>query len=89
MSKVTAEVVRRFRDKVTGKIHEVGTDYIGTGSRVNELVKIGFVKVADTGPDLSNLTVAELKEKAKSKNIEIPSDITKKDDIVKFLTDAQ
>jgi len=89
MNNVTAEVIRRFRDKVTGKIHEVGTDYVGTDSRVNELVKIGFLKANNQKSALNKLTVSELKEKAKKEGIEIPADITKKDDIVKFLTDAQ
>ena len=89
MGNVTAEVIRRFRDKVTGKIHEVGTDYVGTESRVNELVKIGFLKANNQESALNKLTVSELKEKAKKEGIEIPADITKKDDIVKFLTDAQ
>lgn len=89
MNNVTAQVVRRFRDKLTGKIHEVGTDYVGTESRVNELVKIGFLKANNQESALNKLTVSELKEKAKKEGIEIPADITKKDDIVKFLTDAQ
>lgn len=36
---------------------------------------------------LADMTVSQLKDVAKENNIEIPKDITKKDDIVKFLSD--
>ncbi|MBH0166266.1 hypothetical protein IHV12_15190 [Fictibacillus sp. 7GRE50] len=39
--------------------------------------------------NFSKMTVPQLKEFAAEQEIEIPSDITKKDDIIKFLTDAE
>lgn len=39
--------------------------------------------------NFSKMTVPQLKEFAVEHEIEIPSDITKKDDIIKFLTDAE
>lgn len=37
--------------------------------------------------DLSNMTIAQLKEYAADKDIKIPSDITKRDDIANYLYD--
>lgn len=41
------------------------------------------------GRNLEDMTVAELKGFAKSIDVEIPSDIKKKDDIIKLLADAE
>ncbi|MCO4605161.1 hypothetical protein Si049_01139 [Streptococcus infantarius subsp. infantarius] len=37
-----AKVIAGFRDKVTHKIHTIGSEY--TGERVEELTKAGFLK---------------------------------------------
>lgn len=39
----------------------------------------------DEKRELEDMTVSELKKYAKDKNIDIPADVKKKDDIVKFL----
>jgi len=43
----------------------------------------------DVETNINKMTVAELKEFAKDKEIEIPADITKKDDIINFLSDQE
>lgn len=42
------KVIAGFRDKVTRKIHTIGSEY--TGERVEELTKAGFLKKTKSKP---------------------------------------
>lgn len=42
-----ANVVVRFRDKHTKKVYNIGTEYEDDDDRINELVGLGFVEVAE------------------------------------------
>lgn len=54
--------------------------------------EVGEVKAQEVGQgkvegvELDSLTIAQLKEYAASKGIEIPKEITKRDDILEFLS---
>lgn len=126
MSKETAEVIRRFRDKHTQKIHTPGDKetgvYDGTDERIRELREKGFLEgfeqtesveqsedeeeVIETKEDdktvesdvlpngtkkdlLPDLTIEQLQDVAKECNIVIPKKVTKKDDIIAFLSDKR
>ncbi|MGG3456055.1 hypothetical protein [Paenibacillus rhizolycopersici] len=44
---MTHEVIKEFQDKKTGDIYIVGSSFEGDAKRVNELIKLGFLKGED------------------------------------------
>lgn len=47
-----AKVINRFRDKHTGKLYEVNTDYAHDDEkRIDELVKGGFLEAEEPEPE--------------------------------------
>jgi len=96
-----AKVIKRFRDKETGKIHNKGTDYNGTPERIKVLQEKGFLEgelkvlsdnevietIQEDGIDINELTIKQLHEFAEQIDVEIPKEITKRDDIIEFLSD--
>lgn len=68
---------------------EKRTLFVAKGEEVKELSSKKEYLGEPVFTDLSKLTVTELREYATQNDIEIPADIKKKDDIVKFLSDAK
>jgi len=87
-----ATVLTRFRDRVTWKLYSVGDEWEGPPERLRELSGGGFVECGpvdhneDETPsdgahggtqDISALTVAQLREVAEGRGIDVPKRATK------------
>ncbi|MGF2084020.1 Ish1 domain-containing protein [Lactococcus lactis] len=87
-------MISKIRKTITG------TEYWDSENKKTVLVpdgeeikfEVGEVKAQEVGQgkvegiELDSLTIAQLKEYAASKGIEIPKEITKRDDIIEFLS---
>ena len=88
-----AKVLIRFRDIETWRLYDVGDEWEGPSERLDVLVQGGFVeKRPTTRPDAENgsdevtdateavsadMTVAQLREIAESRGIDVPKRATK------------
>ena len=88
-----AKVLIRFRDQQTMVLYDVGDEWEGTPERLEALSEGGYVQsgliahdadedaqndVADTAESISSeMTVAQLREIAESRGIELPKRATK------------
>ncbi len=74
-----ARVIKPYTDKNGGGVKTVGMTVDETPDRIAELA--GYVepiKEAEDATDLDGMTVAELREEAKSRGLEVPARATKK-----------
>lgn len=78
---MTADVIVAFRDRHTWRGYAPGDLYEGTDERVAELAGKGLLAVADAvtdpTPDLATLTVAQLRDLADERGIDVPRRATK------------
>ena len=88
-----AKVIIPFRDRETWVAYKVGDEYDGTPERVQKLSEGGFVQsglvahgadengsdgsTADSNGNLDGLSVAELRQIAKERGIDVPKRATK------------
>ena len=81
-----AKVLIRFRDIETWRLHDVGDEWEGPSERLDVLIQGGFVEgrpsthqdPEDAADAISaDMTVAQLREVAKSRGIEVPKRATK------------
>ncbi|MEE8670443.1 hypothetical protein AABM27_03505 [Heyndrickxia faecalis] len=80
-------MLRPIRKTLTGQVEYWDTEkkLVVVGSASSETVET--VDTETDVMDFSKMTVAELKQFAADNQIELPDDIKKKDDIIRFLTD--
>ena len=81
-----ARVLIRFRDAETWRLYDVGDEWEGTPERLDVLARGGFVEGRPTtrpdaedaaGATPADMTVAQLREVAASRGIEVPKRATK------------
>lgn len=75
--------------KALGFVEVEGNDGDLFDDNFDKTEDLGTLSNGTKKETLRDLTIAQLQDVAKECDIEIPGDITKKDDIVKFLTDAE
>lgn len=88
-----ARVLIRFRDVQTMRVHDVGDEWDGPAERLQELARGGYVQSGpiahdvpedvsravseDVGGITGDMTVAQLREVAKSRGVVVPKRATK------------
>ncbi|MDT2895528.1 hypothetical protein [Lactococcus lactis] len=87
-------MISKIRKTITGTEYwdseNKKTVFVHDGEEIK--FEVGEVKAQEVGQgkvegvELDSLTIAQLKEYAASKGIEIPKEITKRDDIIEFLS---
>lgn len=87
-------MISKIRKTITGTEYwdseNKKTVFVPDGEEIK--FEVGEVKAKEVGQgkvegvELDSLTIAQLKEYAASKGIEIPKEITKRDDILEFLS---
>lgn len=87
-------MISKIRKTITGTeywdFENKKTVFVPDGEEIK--FEVGEVKAQEVGQgkvegvELDSLTIAQLKEYAASKGIKIPKEITKRDDIIEFLS---
>lgn len=77
-----AKVIVGFIDGLTNQYYKKGSDY--QGELTNRLLELGYIEGVKPSVDLSNLTVAEIRERADTLGVEYKTNI-KKADLIKLL----